>query len=75
MFLYMLVEYIKNNLKRFNNTHAFEPNISLEVDQSVAIQLPSAEDGEDFSKIFGSKTRVLNSFKLFLKKIHWCVFK
>ena len=27
MFLYLLVEDIKNNLKLFNNTHVFEPNI------------------------------------------------
>ena len=28
MFLYVLVEDIKDNLKLFNNTHIFEPNIS-----------------------------------------------
>ena len=28
MFLYVLVEDIKNRLKLFNNTHGFEPNIS-----------------------------------------------
>ena len=27
MFLYMLIENIKDNLKLFNNTHGFEPNI------------------------------------------------
>ena len=27
MFLYVLVEDIKNNLKLFNNTHVFEPNV------------------------------------------------
>ena len=49
MYLYVLVEDIKDNLKLFNNTHIFEPNI-LEKSFSILI----GDGGHDLSKMYDS---------------------
>ena len=49
--LYVLVEDIKNDLKLFNNTHGFEPNVSAI--QQFSYRPLRLDKG--FSKIFGSK--------------------
>ena len=39
MLLYVLVEDIKNNLKLFNNTHVFGPNINVTVSHMEATKI------------------------------------
>ena len=78
MFLYVLLEDIKNDLKLFNNAHIFEPKFILKdtsngefwkwISQShFSFHQLRTEKG--FSETFGSKKWVLlKSFKSFLMK-------